>query len=108
MAIRSLGSYDYFELRAAKRGKRLHWTEEDFATPSYPRIIAHSPAGICWREVSKEEYEAACRSEDTASARFKRAMPTLDEFKSRSRRTRPTRPPLLWGTSCEDEFAKNK
>ncbi len=80
LAVRSLGSYDYFELRAAKRGKRLRWTEDDFETPAYSKIIAHSSVGICWREVSQEEYEAACHSDGTAGAKFKRYMPNMDEF----------------------------
>jgi hypothetical protein len=80
LAIRSLGSHDYFELRAAKRGKRLRWTAEDFATPVFTKIIAHSTAGICWREASKEEFQAACGSEDQSQSRFKRYKPSLDEF----------------------------
>ena len=77
---RSLGSHDYFELRAAKRGKRLRWTAEDFATPVFTKIIAHSTTGICWREASKEEFQAACGSDDQSSSRFKRYKPGLDEF----------------------------
>ena len=80
LAIRSLGSHDYFELRAAKRGKRLRWTAEDFNTPVFTKIIAHSTAGICWREASKEEFQAACGTEDNTPARFKRYKPGLDEF----------------------------
>jgi hypothetical protein len=80
LAIRSLGSHDYFELRAAKRGKRLRWMAEDFATPVFTKIIAHSTAGICWREASTEEFQAACGGEDQGSSRFRRYKPGLDEF----------------------------
>ncbi len=80
LVIRSLGSHDYFELRAAKRGKRLRWTAEDFETPVFTKIIAHSTTGICWREATKEEFEAAAGSEDSAAGCFKRYKPGLDEF----------------------------
>lgn len=80
LSIRSLGSHDYFELRAAKRGKRLRWTEDDFATPAYTKIIAHSPVGICWREASMEEFQAAGGSELTKAVDFKRRGPEMDEF----------------------------
>ena len=80
LAIRSLGSHDYFELRAAKRGKRLRWTAEDFASPVFTKIIAHSTAGICWREASTQEFQAACGAEENTPARFRRYKPGLDEF----------------------------
>ena len=80
LVIRSLGSHDYFELRAAKRGKRLRWTAEDFQTPVFTKIIAHSAVGICWRETSKDEFQAACSGTDNSEARFKRYKPGLDEF----------------------------
>jgi len=54
LAIRSIGSESVFELRAAKRGKRLGWRDaEGHATTV--RLIGHSEHGICWRDVSGEE-----------------------------------------------------
>ena len=80
LAIRSIGSNDYFELRAGKRGKRLRWTEEDFATPAYTKIIAHGSVGICWREASMEEFKAAGGSELMKLVAHKRSGPNMDEF----------------------------
>ena len=53
LALRSLGTRDVFELRAAKRGARLGWTEADGSTRSYVRYLAHArePGLIYWREV---------------------------------------------------------
>jgi len=80
LVIRSLGSHDYFELRAAKRGKRLRWTSEDFDQPVFTKIIAHSTSGICWREATKEEFQAACGAGNETPSRFARYKPGLDEF----------------------------
>jgi hypothetical protein len=78
LVIRSLGSHDYFELRAAKRGKRLHWTDEHSEKPVFTKIIAHSMKGICWREASKEEFSRAETGESqTRAGRYK---PPLDDF----------------------------
>jgi hypothetical protein len=53
--LRSIGSHDVFELRAAKRGGRLGWLERD-GKKSYIRHLAHAkePGAICWREVEIE------------------------------------------------------
>lgn len=80
LSIRSLGSHDYFELRASKRGKRLRWTEDDFVTPAYTKIIAHGSVGICWREASMEEFKAAGGSELMKLVAHRRSGPDKDEF----------------------------
>ncbi|MDF3129450.1 AAA family ATPase [Kiritimatiellaeota bacterium B1221] len=58
LALRSLGSDSVFELRAAKRGKRLDWkdAEGELTTRQY---IAHhgEPGVICWRQATAEEIE---------------------------------------------------
>jgi hypothetical protein len=57
IAMRSIGSHQVFELRAAKRGRRLRWREADGETPAYSKLIAHSktPGAICWREAEESE-----------------------------------------------------
>jgi len=57
LALRSLGSHSVFELRAAKRGGRLGWTEADGDTKTYTKLIAHAnePGVICWREADASE-----------------------------------------------------
>lgn len=57
LAIRSLGSHSVFELRAAKRGGRLGWTEADGETKTFTKLIAHAnePGVICWREADASE-----------------------------------------------------
>ena len=80
MAIRSLGSHEYFELRVAKRGRRLRWTEDDGMTPLFTKIIAHSPSGICWREASMDEFEATGGAEGAKGASRKRRGPDVDAF----------------------------
>ena len=77
LAIRSLGSYDYFELRATKRGKRLRWTGGELEEPTFTKIIAHSTAGICWREATKEEFEATSSCQET---KFNKRKPHMDQF----------------------------
>ncbi len=59
LAIRGTRDSDTFELRAAKRGKRLHW-KTDAGSPSLTKAIVHSstPGRIHWREVTGEELEA--------------------------------------------------
>ena len=62
LAVRSVGSHDVFELRAAKRGRRLGWKEANGETTAYTKSIAHAkePGVICWHEVEPEtEAEAA-------------------------------------------------
>ena len=57
LAVRSLGSHSVFELRAAKRGGRLGWTEVDGVTKTFTKLIAHAnePGVICWREADASE-----------------------------------------------------
>jgi len=58
LALRSIGSDRLFELRAAKRGRRLGWRDED-GLPTNVQHIAHSdePGVICWRAASNREVE---------------------------------------------------
>lgn len=79
VAIRSLGSHDYFELRAVKRGKRLRWTTGDLADPVFHKIIAHSTASICWREATQEEFDAAAAAASD-DVKFTKRKPQIEEF----------------------------
>lgn len=56
LVIRSIGSEEIFELRAAKRGRRLLWTDKDGNFTSH-KFIAWSKdrKTICWREPAPEE-----------------------------------------------------
>ena len=56
LAIRSVGSESVFELRAAKRGKRLRWTDAEGAGTTVQHIAHHGEPGvICWRSATPEE-----------------------------------------------------
>jgi hypothetical protein len=56
LAIRSIGSEDVFELRAAKRGKRLRWTDAEGRQTNVQYIAHHgAPGVICWRQATLEE-----------------------------------------------------
>jgi hypothetical protein len=58
LAIRNIGHDSIFELRAAKRGKRLRWRDAD-GNPTTARRIGHSTEGnIYWREVGDDEVPA--------------------------------------------------
>jgi hypothetical protein len=69
LAIRSVGSATVFELRAAKRGRRLGWLDDD-AQPSTIRAIAyHQDRTIqCWVEVTLAELAEAGGGPDQAKA----------------------------------------
>lgn len=54
IAIRSVGSHEVFELRLAKRGKRVGWKDGNGA-PCYTRFIAHGTDGIYWRDAEAQE-----------------------------------------------------
>jgi len=60
LALRSIGSQEVYELRAAKRGTRLEWREAD-GTRSFARYVAHAKeAGlICWQEVEAPDLPEA-------------------------------------------------
>ncbi len=66
VAIRSIGHDSIFELRAAKRGKRLEWKAADGnLTPA--RLIGHSSDGIIyWREVADNELPSVEESRTVA------------------------------------------
>lgn len=53
LAIRSVGSENVYEFRAAKRGKRLRWQDANGA-PTTVKLIAHDtrPGVICWHEAT--------------------------------------------------------
>jgi hypothetical protein len=59
LALRSIGSHDYFELHAAKRGARLSWQDEQ-AQRTFIKYLAHAkePGVICWHEVGPDEIES--------------------------------------------------
>lgn len=56
IVIRSIGHEEIYELRAAKRGRRLHWKDES-SMSTYRKHIAWStdPQLIFWREPTKDE-----------------------------------------------------
>jgi hypothetical protein len=56
LVLRSIGSHDVFELRAAKRGGRLGWVNEG-GERVYEKYIAHAkePGAIFWLEVAADE-----------------------------------------------------
>jgi hypothetical protein len=62
LALRSIGSHELFELRAAKRGSRLGWKDAD-GSICYAKPIAHAKeqGAICWRETAPGEIEPAGR-----------------------------------------------
>ncbi len=80
VAIRSLGSHEYFELRVGKRGRRLRWLEDDGMTPLFTKIIAHSTTGICWREATLAEFEAAGGAEEAREVTLRQRGPEMDAF----------------------------
>jgi len=80
LVIRSMESFDYFELRAGKRGKRLCWKEKNGTTPAFTKYIAHSQTGICWREVSHEEVLSAPGIVDRANSRLGPKPPPMEDF----------------------------
>jgi len=56
LALRSTGSETVFELRAAKRGRRLQWMDAN-GEPTLVKHIAHhsAPGVICWRDATVQE-----------------------------------------------------
>ncbi len=58
IVIRSIGHEEVYELRAAKRGRRLRWQDKD-GQPTCCKYIAWSaePNVICWREPDPAEIE---------------------------------------------------
>ncbi|MDF1853612.1 MAG: AAA family ATPase [Verrucomicrobiales bacterium] len=56
ITLNNVGSHSVFRLSAPKRGKRLGWERED-GEKTTSRMIAHSEKGICWRDVSEEEWQ---------------------------------------------------
>jgi hypothetical protein len=58
LAIRSIGSDNVFEFRAAKRGKRLRWMDDDH-NPTNVQHLMHDgrPGIICWHKASAEDVE---------------------------------------------------
>lgn len=72
LAIRSIGSESVFELRAAKRGKRLRWKYADGAATTVRHIAHHgAPGVICWREATAEEVAAVTGGDGTKGGRPK-------------------------------------
>jgi hypothetical protein len=65
LALRSIGSDRVFELRAAKRGRRLGWQDDD-GNPTNVRYIAHhdEPGVICWRKATAEEVAEVMQPND--------------------------------------------
>lgn len=64
IVIRSIGSEEVYELRAAKRGRRLHWKDAQGNYTSHKYIAwSKDPQTIFWREPTPEEI---AEWEDTA------------------------------------------
>jgi len=76
LAIRSLGSESVFELRAAKRGKRLGWQDED-GTSTTKKYIAHhgEPGVICWRYATEEEVKELTDKQEKGAGRPRKTDP---------------------------------
>jgi len=56
LALRSIGSDRVFELRAAKRGRRLGWKDADGELVNHQYIAHHDDPGvICWRQATADE-----------------------------------------------------
>ncbi len=56
LAIRSLGSDSVYELRSAKRGRRLGWSDPDGLPTTVQTIAHHGAFGvICWRYATESE-----------------------------------------------------
>lgn len=64
LALRSLGSHDVFELRAAKRGGRLGWKMADGEKKAYCKLIAHAkePGMICWHEAKESDFPVPAKA----------------------------------------------
>jgi hypothetical protein len=75
LALRGTESPDIYELVAAKRGRRLGWTEPDGKTRTSTRLIAHSDVGICWNEAHQNDLNDARESKTMA-----RHAPAMDQL----------------------------
>jgi len=75
VALRSIGSDTVFELRAAKRGGRLHWRDEN-GEPTYVRYVAHSDTGIHWREATTDQVDAVLAKAPGKVGRPKEKQPS--------------------------------
>lgn len=62
LALRSIGSHRVFELRAAKRGGRLSWTDEN-GEKAFHKFIMHAkePGAILWQEAAAPEVKQGGR-----------------------------------------------
>ena len=72
LTLRPHEAVGYFDLIAAKRGKRLGWTDAE-GNPTLVKTIAHSDGLMFWREVPPDELadvEAGRQSAETAEARL--------------------------------------
>jgi len=67
-------SDDYFDLKAAKRGKRLKWKDKDGA-PTTNRLIAHSEGYIFWRIVDDPAEIEQVESSESGDGAGKRPKP---------------------------------
>ncbi len=73
LALRSIGSDRVFELRAAKRGRRLGWQDAE-GQPTNAQYIAHhdDPGVICWRQATVEEVEEVMAQASGGGGRAKK------------------------------------
>ena len=72
LTLRPHEAVGYFDLIAAKRGKRLGWIDAE-GNPTLVKTIAHSDGLMFWREVPPDELadvEAGRQSAETADARL--------------------------------------
>lgn len=68
IAIRSIGSFDTFEVILSKRGKRAGIEDCD-GNQIYKFYIHHGDHGICWRDATQEEVDAAKTANKRATGR---------------------------------------
>jgi hypothetical protein len=76
IVLRSIGSHEIFELRAAKRGGRLGWVNEN-DEKVYQKFIAHAkePVVVFWREVDPNEIQTGGRPKSHDVEEFLALLP---------------------------------
>ncbi len=88
LVIRSIGHESIYELRAAKRGRRLHWQDKE-GQPTCCKYIAWSaePNVICWREPDPDEIEELLGDDGKGRPRKLDPMEVLHCISSREGQT---------------------
>ena len=79
LGIRSIGSHDVFELKAAKRGARIGWKDAN-GEKAFSKFISHSsnPGVICWHEVCNCDAPAGKPGRETTQSDLMALVPLND------------------------------